>query len=242
MKLFRDEGIVLRTHKLGEADRIITLLTPMNGKVRAVGKGVRRTKSRFGARLEPFSHVDCQFYRGRTLDIVTQAESLHAYGDPISSDYERYRAGGVLLETADKLAAEEGEPDPKLFFLLHGAIASLARGEHRPLLIAAAFLVRALSLAGFEMALMDCAVCSALGPHRWFSIPAGGAVCSTCRPPGAATVSRECVLLMADLLAGDWDRADDQPLAVREEARRLIADYAQWHLERKIRSLRLLSS
>lgn len=231
---------MLRTHKLGEADRIITLLTPMHGKVRAVGKGVRRTKSRFGARLEPYSHVDCQFYRGRTLDIVTQAESLHAYGDPISADYERYRAGGVLLETADKLVVEEGEPNPHLYFLLHGAIASLARGEHRPGLVAAAFLMRALALEGFEVALMECAVCSAAGPHRWFSIPAGGAVCQVCRPPGAGAPSREAILLMDDLLAGDWDRADDLPQAVRHEARRLIADYAQWHLERKIRSLALL--
>ena len=74
--LYRDEGVVLRTQKLGEADRIITLLTRRHGKVRAVAKGVRRTKSKFGARLEPFSHVDLQLYTGRNLDIVTQAESI----------------------------------------------------------------------------------------------------------------------------------------------------------------------
>ena len=79
MSLFRDDGIVLRTQKLGEADRIATLLTRGRGKVRAVAKGVRRTSSRFGARLEPFSHVDLQLATGRTLDVVTQAESIAAY-------------------------------------------------------------------------------------------------------------------------------------------------------------------
>ncbi|MCW2534473.1 MAG: recO, partial [Modestobacter sp.] len=82
--LYRDEGIVLRTQKLGEADRIITVLTRRTGKVRAVAKGVRRTKSKFGARLEPFSHVDLQLYTGRNLDIVSQAESIRAYGPGIA--------------------------------------------------------------------------------------------------------------------------------------------------------------
>ena len=71
MPLYRDEAVVLRTHKLGEADRIITLLTRHHGRVRAVAKGVRRTSSKFGARLEPFSHVDLQFAEGRTLDVVS---------------------------------------------------------------------------------------------------------------------------------------------------------------------------
>ena len=76
MGLYRDEAIVLRTQKLGEADRIITMLTRGNGRVRAVAKGVRRTTSRFGSRLEPFTHVDLQLYTGRNLDIVSQAESI----------------------------------------------------------------------------------------------------------------------------------------------------------------------
>ena len=81
--LYRDEGIVLRTQKLGEADRIVTVLTRRTGKVRAVAKGVRRTKSKFGARLEPFTHVDLQLYTGRNLDIVSQVESIRSYGQEI---------------------------------------------------------------------------------------------------------------------------------------------------------------
>ena len=78
MPTYRDEAVVLRTHKLGEADRIITLLSRDHGKVRAVARGVRRTSSKFGGRLEPFSHVDLQFATGRTLDVITQAVTLHS--------------------------------------------------------------------------------------------------------------------------------------------------------------------
>src|SRR5690606_24524380 len=93
VSLYRDEGIVLRTQKLGEADRIVTLLTRHHGKVRAVAKGVRRTSSRFGSRLEPFMAVDLQLHSGRNLDIVTQAETLAPYGRRIGTDYALYTTG-----------------------------------------------------------------------------------------------------------------------------------------------------
>ena len=80
MSLYRDEGVVLRVQKLGEADRIVTVLTKRHGRVRAVAKGVRRTRSKFGATVEPFSHVDLQLFAGRNLDIVVQAEGLTSFG------------------------------------------------------------------------------------------------------------------------------------------------------------------
>jgi len=119
---YRDDAVVLRTHKLGEADRIITLLSRRHGKIRAVAKGVRRTTSKFGGRLEPFSHVDVQFATGRTLDVVTQAVTLHAFTEPLGSDYPAYTTGQVMLETADRLVAEEGEPALQQYQLLLGAL------------------------------------------------------------------------------------------------------------------------
>src|SRR4051794_41871461 len=110
VNLYRDEGVVLRTQKLGEADRIITLLTREHGKVRAVAKGVRRTKSRLGARVEPFMHVDAQFYAGRSLDIVTQAETLGAHGHAIAGDYARYTAGAGVVGTAGRPPRGGGGP------------------------------------------------------------------------------------------------------------------------------------
>src|SRR6187455_2687096 len=105
--LYRDQAVVLRTQKLGEADRIVTMLSRRHGKVRAVAKGVRRTKSRFGARLEPFMVIDGQFYVGRTLDIVQQAEATGSYGADIVDDYPRYTAAHAMVEAADRLTEHE---------------------------------------------------------------------------------------------------------------------------------------
>jgi DNA repair protein RecO (recombination protein O) len=122
---YRDDGVVLRTQKLGEADRIITLLTRHNGRVRAVAKGVRRTKSRFGARLEPFTHVDVMVHPGRTLDVITQAEAIRAYGTALVSDYPKYTAGTAMLETAERFTPVEKEPAIRQFLLLIGGLRAL---------------------------------------------------------------------------------------------------------------------
>jgi DNA repair protein RecO (recombination protein O) len=122
---YRDDGVVLRTQKLGEADRIITLLTRHNGRVRAVARGVRRTKSRFGARLEPFTHVDVMIHPGRSLDVITQAEVIRAYGTPLVSDYPKYTAGTAMLETAERFTPVEKEPAIRQFLLLIGGLRAL---------------------------------------------------------------------------------------------------------------------
>ena len=238
--LYRDEGVVLRTQKLGEADRIVTVLTRRTGKVRAVAKGVRRTKSKFGARLEPFTPVDLQLYTGRNLDIVSQAESIRSYGNDVVDDYPSYTAGTAVLETADRLTAEEREPSLRLHLLVVGALRGLAVGAHDPSLVLDAFLVRAMSSAGWEPALAECARCGAPGPHRAFSVPAGGAVCAECRPAGSATPDAESVALMVALLTGDWATADASDPAARREASGLVAAHLQWHLERGLRSLPLV--
>jgi DNA repair protein RecO (recombination protein O) len=126
---YRDDGVVLRTHKLGEADRIITLLTRQNGRVRAVAKGVRRTKSRFGGRLEPFTHVDVLIHPGRSLDVIQQAEVIRAYGKPLATDYPRYTAGTAMLETAEKFTPVEKEPAIRQFLLLIGGLRALGETD-----------------------------------------------------------------------------------------------------------------
>jgi DNA repair protein RecO (recombination protein O) len=238
--LYRDEGIVLRTQKLGEADRIVTVLTRRHGKVRAVAKGVRRTKSKFGARLEPFSHVDLQLWTGRSLDIVNQAESIRAYGTGIAADYPAYTAGTAVLETADRLTSEEKEPSLRLFLLVVGALRALSDGVHPPGLVLDAFLLRAMSVAGWEPALSDCARCAEPGPHRHFSVPAGGTVCPGCRPTGSATPNAITIELMEALLSGNWTVADASLQAHRREGSGLVAALLQWHLERGLRSLSLV--
>ena len=243
MSLYRDEGVVLRVQKLGEADRIITVLTRRHGRIRAVAKGVRRTRSKFGATVEPFSHVDLQLYAGRSLDIVVQAESLTAYGEEIVSDYGRYTAATAVLETAERLTAEEREPSLRLFLLVVGALRAMSGGgredspARNPALVLDAFLLRAMSVAGYAPALSDCARCGTPGPHRAFSVPAGGTVCPACRPAGAASPSPVALLLMVDLLTGDWAGAEAAEQRTRNEASGLVSAHLQWHLERSLRSL-----
>jgi DNA repair protein RecO (recombination protein O) len=238
--LYRDEAVVLRTQKLGEADRIVTLLTRRHGLVRAVAKGVRRTGSRLGSRVEPFSYVDLQLYEGRSLDTVTQAETLEPYGERIAADYGRYTAGTAVLETAERLTAEEREPSLRLFLLVVGAVRSLAESTHTPTLILDAFILRALSISGYEPVLDACSRCGEPGPHRYFAVAMGGLVCGEHRPPGAASVSPSSIELMVALLSSDWAVADAADDRAQRETSGLIAAYLQWHLERGLRSLRLV--
>jgi DNA repair protein RecO (recombination protein O) len=237
---YRDSGVVLRLHKLGEADRIVTLLTQRHGKVRAVAKGVRRTGSRFGGRLDPFCHVDVQFHIGRSLDIATQVQTLDAFGPSLVADYGRYTAACAVAETAEQLTFGEGEPTVRLYLLLVGALRALAHTERDAGLVLDAFLLRAMAFAGWEPALGECARCGNPGPHRAFSVPAGGAVCMGCRPPGARRPAPETFALLDALLHGDWEIAEAQAVPARREASGLVAAHLQWHLERRLRSLPLV--
>jgi DNA repair protein RecO (recombination protein O) len=240
VSLYRDEGVVLRTQKLGEADRIVTLLTRDHGRVRAVAKGVRRTRSKFGSRLEPFSHVDVQLYTGRTLDVVTQVESLASHGATLAGDYAAYTAGTAMLETAERLTDEEKEPAVQQYLLLVGGLRALAGAQHDASMVLDAYLLRSLAIGGYAPSFDACARCGLPGPHRWFSVSAGGSVCADCRPPGSATVSPETLGLLAALLSGDWETADASEPRHRREASGIAAAYLQWHLERGLRSLRLV--
>ncbi|HET7385896.1 MAG TPA: DNA repair protein RecO [Nocardioidaceae bacterium] len=241
MGLYRDEAIVLRTQKLGEADRIVTLLCRGNGRVRAVAKGVRRTSSRFGSRLEPFTHVDLQLAEGRSLDVVTQAETLHPFGARIGSAYERYTAGTVMLETAERLVAEEKQPAVQQFLLLVGALRAMCPddgGSGRPAgAVLDSFLLRSLAVAGYAPSFEQCARCGADGPHRAFSPAAGGMLCTSCRVPGSASPALETVRLMGALLAGDWPVVESGEARHRKEATGLVAAYLSWHLERGLKSM-----
>src|SRR4051812_37613683 len=240
MPLYRDETVVLRTQKLGEADRIVTLLTRRHGRVRAVAKGVRRTGSRFGARVEPFMQVDLQLHEGRSLDTVTQAETIAPFGERIACDYGRYTAGTAVLETAERLTAEEREPSLRLYLLVVGALRALAEGSHTSSLVLDAFILRAMAIAGYEPALDGCARCGEPGPYRFFSVPAGGVVCTEHRPPGSVNVTPAATTALTALIDGNWAVADLTDPRTQRDVSGIVAAYLQWHLERGLRSLRLV--
>ncbi len=237
MPLYRDEAIVLRTHKLGEADRIITLLTRHHGRVRAVAKGVRRTTSKFGSRLEPFTHVDLQLAEGRNLDIITQAETKSAFSSGLGADYERYTAGTAMLETAERLVSEEKQPSLQQFLLLVGGLRAMAAGEHGPGQVLDSYLLRSLSVAGYAPSFDACAHCGIEGPHRWFNPSMGGMLCTTCRLPGSASPSPQVIAVLGALLAGDWPVVEAADARQLREASGLVTAFLHWHLERGLRSL-----
>jgi DNA repair protein RecO (recombination protein O) len=244
-QLYRDDAVVLRVQKLGESDRIITLFTRRHGRIRAVAKGVRRTTSKFGARLEPFGHVDLQLAAptgtpGSGLHAVSQAEGIDLYGGRLVGDYPRYTAASAIAETAERLTPVEEEPSLRLFQLTLGALRALAVAEHAGTLVLDAYLLRAMGVAGWAPALVRCAVCGSEGQHRRFSVPAGGVVCQDCRPPGAAHPAPATLGLMVALMGGDWRVADASELAARRECSGLVAAHLQWHLERGLRSLPLV--
>jgi len=163
MPLYKEQGVVLRSVKLGEADKIVTVMTQGSGKVRAVAKGIRKTHSRFGARLEPFTHVSLMVYRGRgALDTVSQAEIISPFME-LRRDLGLFAAGETMLEATDKVA-EEHERNVRLFLLLLGGLRALDTAPADPAAVAESFLLKLLSLSGFHPSLTACAFALVLEP------------------------------------------------------------------------------
>jgi len=151
-----------------------------------------------------------------------------------------------MLETAERFTPVEKEPALRQLLLLIGGLRALGDAEHASGLVLDAFLLRSLAVAGYAPALQECARCGApesgvTGSGRRlpaFAVAAGGMVCASCRPPGAASPAAPTVALMLALLSGDWDMADRSERRHRVECSGLVAAYLQWHLEHSIRSLR----
>lgn len=153
--LYKDEAVVLKTIKLGEADRIVTLFTRSHGKVRAVAKGIRRTKSRFGGRLEPFTRVELMVYRGRNLDTITGAHIITPF-EGIRRSYSSLTSATALVEIVDKITPDRERAFPVYALLLAG-LETLASGDGTT--VVPAFVVKLLSVSGYHPQLQVCAGC-----------------------------------------------------------------------------------
>jgi len=241
MPLYKEQGIVLRSVKLGEADKIVSILTQGSGKVRAVAKGIRRTNSKFGARLEPLTHVSLMLYAGRNLDIVTQAEIISPFRG-IRAAFDLIAAGETMLEATDKVA-EEHERNVRLFMLLLTGLRALEAMPNDSAATAESFLLKLLSLSGFHPSLSGCAVCGSPGPHELFAAGLGGVVCASCGTGEAGPVSLPAVRWLDGLarvdLVGAGDMTPDP--VVRREARAMLYGFTEYYLERRMRSFALLA-
>ena len=231
-RLYRDEAVVLRTYKLGDADRIVVLLTAANGKVRAVAKGVRKTGSKFGARLEPMSHVRLLLYRGRELDIVSQAEYVESLA-PMLDTLDRASQGIAALEAVDMMSVER-QPNPKLYQMLVGVLRTIAR---RPSpVVVPAFFWKLLAAEGFRPEIGRCVRCGATEPIVAFDVGEGGTLCRSCR--SGRPISPAALALLGDILCGRLSEA----LGVAEspathEVAALATSAIEHHVERRLRAV-----
>jgi len=234
-RLYRDTGVVLRHYKLGEADRIVVVLTEEHGKVRAVAKGVRKTNSKFGARLEPMSHVRLLLYRGRELDIVSQAESVEPLA-PLLASLDRASQAMAVLEAADQLGLER-EPNPQLYRMVVGVLRTIVT---RPgPLVVPAFYWKLLAAEGLRPELDTCLRCGGSEPDVCFvafDLAEGGVLCRSCR--SGTAISPTGLGLLRDVLGGRLNEA----LAAAEspathEVGLLATRALEHHIERRLRAV-----
>ncbi len=225
--------MVLRTHKLGEADRIITLVTEGRGKVRAVAKGVRKTQSRFGSRLEPLSNVSLLLYEGRSLDTITQAETIESFRD-VREHLDRLTRASALLEAVDAVI-QEGDSEPRIYQMLLGALRTLAAGD-APLVVPA-FFWKLLAQQGLSPVVDSCVKCGDDDAELVaFDLAEGGTLCRSCR--SGTAISPEALRLLRRMLGGDLVGVLAEPASVAGyEVEHLGTRALEGVLERRLRAV-----
>lgn len=236
MSLYRDQAVVLRAWKLGEADRIISLHTLDNGKVRGVARGVRRTKSKFGSRLEPLSHVAIQLYRGRgDLDTITQVETIERYAT-LRTDPDRFARAEAMLECVEHVA-QEREPDPRLHVMLVRALATL--NENDSPLVVAAFFLKLLAHEGLQPQVDECVSCGATEQLVAIDLNEGGVLCRNCRR--GRPISESALEVLRRILGGGLAGVLSDPVGpATGEVDILAIALMEHHLERRLRSVAVL--
>ncbi len=233
MSLYRDTGVVLRTYKLGEADRIVVILTAERGKVRAVAKGVRKTKSRLGGRLEPLSHVSLLMYEGRgELDLVSQVEAIDSIA-PLLSDLDRLTQALAVAEAIDQLALDR-EPAPHLYRMLVGVLRTLETNPSP--LVVPAFFWKLMAAEGSRPELDGCVRCGEEQGLVAFDMEEGGVLCRSCRR--GVAISADALRLTRMILGGRMNEAFAEPASpVTAEVSHLAMTSFEHLIERRLRSI-----
>jgi DNA repair protein RecO (recombination protein O) len=231
----RSEAVVLRSLRYGEADRILHLYTPMRGRVGAIAKGVRRTRSRFGGRLEPFSHVDLQLHEGRSdLLTVTGADTIHAHAR-LRDDATALDNAGRACDAVSRLF-ESGDAHPEVFHLLCNELRLL---EDDPAMATLgnqlAFRLKLLVAAGFGPQLSACASCGEREHLFGFSGAAGGVVCEACEA-SAFALDEDAHGFMVEALGRPLAQAPATELRALRQVERAVTDLAEHHGHVRLRA------
>ncbi|MFC2177180.1 DNA repair protein RecO [Actinomycetota bacterium] len=237
MGLRHDQGIVLRGYPFGEADRVVVLLSPNHGKLRTVAKGVRKTKSRFGGRLEPFSHVDLVLYEGRNLDTITQVSLVEPF-HRLRADLDRVISAGTMVEVADAVA-QENEPTLRLFLLLHRGLKALDAENPHPDVVTS-FLLKAAAVVGVAPALDNCASCGRDENLVRFNFAEGGVQCESCRTSGSYALRVGLTDYLAEMALADLTALPTFDPSMSRDAMGVARRFLEYHLERRLESLAVL--
>jgi DNA repair protein RecO (recombination protein O) len=243
MATYPARAVVLRLHKLGESDRIVTLLASDGRQIRAVAKGSRKGTSRLAGRLQPYAVVDLLLATGRSLDVVSEAETRDPH-ETLRTDLDRSAAAGSVTELAERLSTD-GDLEPRIFELTVATLDALetAPGSTVTLLVAA-YYAKALAMHGWRPQLLTCTTCSAEVGDGYLSAAEGGVLCTSCsdRDPRAVRLSGDAHALLRVLLGAtlaDLSTADVDPRLVRDTLV-LLREFAVWHLGARLRAIDFL--
>lgn len=241
-RLYRVSALVIRQRNLGEADRILTLLTRERGKLSAVAKGVKRPRSKLAAGLQLFSHASVQLAAGRSLEIITQVQPVSLFYH-LREDLGRYAHASYISELADGLT-EEQHTDPSVFELLLATLTALDSGGD-PATLVRGFELKLLTHLGYGPELDACVVCGLEieGGEVGFSAAEGGVVCRRCvGARGAGPLAPPALRAMRDLLAAAPGQLVGRRLtsAVASQLERVMRAYVDYRVERPLQSAGLL--
>jgi DNA repair protein RecO (recombination protein O) len=249
MPSFKAKAVVLKTHNLGEADKILRLYSQEKGLVDAVAKGARKLKSKFGGRLELFNFIDCELSKGKSLDILTQAELVRNFKN-ISSDFNKFLFCQLISEIILKTHPSESESSQKtasllfkLIYVSFSEINSAASGDLSLLeKTAAFFLAKYLKITGYAPLIDSCCRCGAkivIENGHAFSITLGGILCRNCsaglenHPEVKKSISKEEFELIFLLFSADLKNYRNLNIQAQDidNVLKIIGNYARFHAE-----------
>jgi len=243
-KLYSAEAIIIRARDYGEADKILTLYTKEYGKIQAIAKGVRKPVSRLRGGVQTFAHSKLLLYRGKTLDTISQAENIEAFGS-LQDDLVKLVYASYLVELLE-IAVPDREPNEKLFFTTLFSL-GLILGDD-PEIVCRMYEVRLLYLLGYHPYLKECMICQrSLGAGVFFLSPErGGIICQSCsgnmRKEGA--VSSGTILTMQKLLTVDIRQLFRLKISkgMRMELEAALGNYLEYYLDKTVKAKRVLKS
>lgn len=241
LKTYKTEAIVLKHIDLGEADRILILYTPNQGKIRAVARGVRRMKSRLGGHVEPLINCSLMLSRGRSLEVVSQGQTIESFL-PIRNNLKLTVQALYLVELTDAFTSERIENYP-VYKLLLDCLRVIEKVRNVEVLFRY-FEIQLLKYVGYEPQLYICLNCkAAIEPvENFFSASGGGILCPNCAhtEPVVQTISVDALKVVRLLQRGDFSAANRLRLSsdLSREIERIMQGYIRYLLERDIKSTR----